>query len=101
MQVAWHMITASLPVREPDAVQVLSGAIAIPNMDVLVLQYLSRCAAANEPQKLLCHTCTIVTAECVRAIAGDTDSLSILSLVRLECLNLNSQGRGSSCNPST
>ena len=38
-----------LPVGEANAVQVLSGAIAIPDVDVLILQDLCRCAATDEP----------------------------------------------------
>ena len=38
-----------LPVCEADAVQVLSGAIAIPDVDVLILQDFCRCAATDEP----------------------------------------------------
>lgn len=45
-----------LPVCEANPVQVLSGAIAIPDVDALVLQHLCRCAATDEPQQLLSHT---------------------------------------------
>lgn len=45
-----------LPVSEPNAVQVFPGAISVPDVYVFVLKELSRGAAANEPQQLLCHT---------------------------------------------
>lgn len=38
-----------LPVREANAVQILPGAIAIPDVNAFVLEQLSRGAAADEP----------------------------------------------------
>ncbi len=40
-----------------DAVQVLAGAVAIPDAHALLLQHTRISASADEPQQLLCYTC--------------------------------------------
>ena len=45
------------PVLQANAVQVLAGAVAIPDPHALLLQHTRISASADEPQQLLCHTC--------------------------------------------
>lgn len=45
------------PVVQANAVQVLAGAVAVPDAHTLLLQHTRISASADEPQQLLCHTC--------------------------------------------
>mmetsp|Transcript_41303 Transcript_41303/g.86485 ORF Transcript_41303/g.86485 Transcript_41303/m.86485 type:complete len:396 (-) Transcript_41303:583-1770(-) len=52
--VDWAQV-ADLPVRESDRVEVVARRVAVPDLDLLVLQRLGARVARNEPQQLLRH----------------------------------------------
>ena len=48
--------------------QVLLGGVAIPDVDLFGLQLPRICAALDEPQQLLRHTCTPTFAPSIKAL---------------------------------